>query len=1156
MIHIGVLSPVTGGFYFGEVLAGVVRAVAEVDGRVTLVQTLDAGRTGDDVAPAPDRILPVGWEHLDGFVVVAQAVDAAHVRGLRAAGKPVVMVSDELEAVDAATVAADNSEGIRSAVAHLAGHGHTRIAFVGNLSLTDTQERHDAYRQSMATLGLDPEGAVHIPTADHIETGGRAAAHAVATARPPITAVLAATDRIALGLMAGLADRGVRVPRDIAVIGFDGTEAGWRSTPPLATVDQHIAELGAQAASLLLAELRGDDVEHRRYTHPSTLLPRGSCGCSSPLATTTGVGVVEAEALVAAVVEHLASSAGAGDPHGVELTQVDLEALDAVIERSLETLHRTAPAPEALERFTETTVRLFGSLARDLTEAGLPGRETFERCISRTTILLSRLGTASGAHRSDRLSTLLIEQYDVGMSLFAQVDSAPADLAWLGDVSVPVGCLALWEGPPEARRLRIAGLHDPDDAVRGYIPATCRVEQFPPRALIDQADPHRNQVCFVIPVRGPSGDHGLLCLVGRVDTSSGSGRATYNHWAALLGVALKQQGLLEHLRQSEERYSLAAAATQDGLWDWDLESRTCFFSDRCHDLLVGHNGTEVAPDADWAPELHRWSRSVHPDDLADLRAGLRRAVVDGQPFEVEHRLRHADGGHRWVVCRGLPVGEPGRPARRVVGSLADIHPRKDLEEQLRQGALYDPLTGLPNRRLFLERLSRAVAAERSGGTDGSFAVAFLDLDGFKLINDSLGHLMGDELLKTMATRLEGDLRSVDTAARFGGDEFAVLLTGMRHEAVLSVVDRIQERIAAPVHLGTHQVCVSASVGIARSDTGYTAAEDVLRDADIAMYHAKDVERGTASVFEPEMHARATVLLHAHSELRTALLEEQFEVHYQPLVSLDGSGLSQFEALVRWRHPERGVRLPGDFLPVMVENGTVVALGQWIIGVVCAQIAEWRAGGHDAVQVSVNLSHREFWSDQLLVTVNQALLRHDVPPQCLVLEITESVIMADPVSARQIMADLHASGLRLHIDDFGTGHSSLHALRAFPVDALKIDQSFVQQLGIDAQTTELVRIIVAMGRTLGIDVVAEGVETPAQATALRAMGCATVQGWLYSQALPGGEAAELLGRRLGAEGDDAAGSAGGDSDEVPRGVSVAEEILVLAEDLAQLGGRPD
>jgi EAL domain-containing protein (putative c-di-GMP-specific phosphodiesterase class I) len=262
-----------------------------------------------------------------------------------------------------------------------------------------------------------------------------------------------------------------------------------------------------------------------------------------------------------------------------------------------------------------------------------------------------------------------------------------------------------------------------------------------------------------------------------------------------------------------------------------------------------------------------------------------------------------------------------------------------------------------------------------------------------------------------------------------------------------------------------------------------------------------------------MHTRATGRLRAQSELRAALVGHQFVMHYQPVVALDGSALTQFEALVRWEHPERGLLLPADFLPIMAESGTIVVLGQWIVEAVCEQIAAWRRAYDGPLAVSVNLSHREFWSDQLLLTVTQALSRHHVPPACLILEITESVIMADPDAAREIMGDLHANGIRMHIDDFGTGQSSLHALRAFPVDALKIDQSFVQQIDVDRQTTELVRIIVGMGHTLGLDVVAEGVETTEQAESLRAMGCGTAQGWLYAKAIPGDEAGLLLGMPL-------------------------------------------
>jgi diguanylate cyclase (GGDEF)-like protein len=1130
MIHVGVLSPVTGGSAFGEVLGGIVREVAAAGGRVSLMQTLDAGRTGDEVVPAPDVSVPLGWDTFDGFIAIAEASSASYLQQLRASGRHVVLVSNDLD-LDAATVAADSSGGVRAGVAHLVRHGHTRIAFVGNLTQTDTRGRYDAYRAALVEHGLAFEDGFFIPTRDHIERGGREAAPLVAQ-DPRVTAVVTSTDRIALGLMPALVAMGVRVPDDVAVVGFGDVEEGRRSVPPLASVNQNVAGLGATAAALLLAELRGEDVEHNRHITPSTFRPRGSCGCGTGDVTISQRGVDGADRLVDTVGRHLGLRDGRGAwvaGHGAELDAAGLKALDVLIEDTLLAIYPSSPPPEAMESFTETAVHRFTALALHLSADGLPGGRVIERCVARVMVLLSRQLGNDGLRTSAADSASLAEQYDVGMGALTLGDD-PSQLGWLTRFSSRLACFGTWDGDPAAGLLRISGLHDPDGAVTGLVPPTCRVEEFPPPALLDHAA--HDQVLFIVPVRGASREFGLLAVQGPVDSSSGTGWATYSHWAALLGVALEQQSLVEHLRRSEERYSLAATATHDGLWDWDIEAGTCSFSDRCEsigvepltaggsipcrreaDLPSARTGVELDPkDPD---ELTRWMRSVHPADVANLRLELRRAVLDRQPFEVEHRMKAPGDGYRWVLCRGLPVAEPDGSARRVVGSLSDIHPRKELEARLREGALHDALTGLPNRRHFLDRLSQAVEAAR--GSHGTrFSVIFIDLDGFKLINDSLGHLMGDQLLKTVAQRLESDLRSVDTAARLGGDEFAVLLSGLRREVVVAVVERIQDGIAAPVPLAGHDVLVTASVGIASSESCYTDGEDVLRDADIAMFHAKASERGTFSEFAPAMHERATGRLAAQSALRTALREEQFVVHYQPLVQLDGAALTQFEALVRWQHPQRGLLLPGEFLPVMAETGTIVPLGEWIIDAVCAQLASWRATHQGRVAVSVNLSHREFWSERLLVTVTQALLRHRVPAACLVLEITESVIMSEPEAAQQIMADLNAAGIRLHIDDFGTGHSSLHALRAFPVDAFKIDKSFVEGLGIDQQPTDLMRIIVAMGRTLGIAVVAEGVETQAQADQLRSMGCGTVQGWLYAHAVPGSQAATMLGRPLTAE----------------------------------------
>lgn len=1110
MIHIGVLSPVTGGFYFGEVLAGVVRTVTAAGGRVTLVQTLDAGRAAEQFSSAPNVLTPAGWASLDGFVAISWAATERYLRTLHATGKPLVLVSNDVQ-LDVTTVVVDNASGVRRAVEHLIEHGHHRIAFVGNLGQTDMVERYGAYSATVAEHELPHR---HVMADDHVEAGGRSAAPGVLAAMADgFTAAVCTTDRVALGLMAALRESGRSVPEDLAIIGFDDVEAGWTAEPPLTTVTQDFTEQGAFAAELLLAELRGELTEHCRHTVPTTFVVRESCGCrkstAQPDASGTeprAAGAREAAQVLTDVLDHLALDRYEGRSH-VALADLDVDALDDAIAAALDRLTVRRESPEIRRTFIETFVRLAARHSRELAVRGFEVGEIIQHCTITVCegLMAGHMGAAR--RRIDRLIESLSQQYDVGLALLGELDSEPAELAWLDLVPASAGCLGLWEGPPSDGLLRIQGVYDPSGSIDHLRGELCRFEEFPPRAVTevpraqDAGGPESAEVAYVVPVRGPTGDHGLLCVVGPLDDEFGSGRATHNHWAALLGAALRERKLLESVRRSEERYAAAAEAARDGLWEYDFDTQELYLSDRCRDLLGG----EVA--------VGTWLDRIHPDDRLRLRETIgSAAVAPGTAVEIEFRVAPPGSVARWLSIRALATTGDGAQSRRMVGSLSDIDGRKQLEEQLRQAALYDTLTGLPNRRLFLERLSWAIERSHRREDDG-FAVVFLDLDGFKLINDSLGHLMGDELLEAVGNRLREGLRSVDTAARFGGDEFAVLLDGLQPEAVLAIVERIQERIAAPVLLGDHEVAVTASVGIALSETGYDSADDVLRDADIAMYHAKEAERGTASVFDPIMHLKATGRLRAQSELRTALAEEQFVVHYQPVVALDGTGLAQMEALVRWQHPDRGILLPAEFLPVMAETGTIVVLGQWLIDTVCAQIARWQLNYHGPVTVAVNLSHREFWSAQLLPTVTEAIARHHVAPECLILEITESVIMSDPDAARQIMADLHAIGIRMHIDDFGTGQSSLHALRAFPVDALKIDQSFIHQIDVDHQTTELVRIIVGMGHTLGLDVVAEGVETTAQADRLRAMGCATAQGWLFAAALPGDEAGRMLGRAL-------------------------------------------
>ncbi len=435
-----------------------------------------------------------------------------------------------------------------------------------------------------------------------------------------------------------------------------------------------------------------------------------------------------------------------------------------------------------------------------------------------------------------------------------------------------------------------------------------------------------------------------------------------------------------------------------------------------------------------------------------------------------------------------------------------------LQEAVRKSALFDTLTGLPNRELFVRELEHAIALWKRSHTP--FAVIFLDLDGFKLINDSLGHQMGDRVLMAVGADITRELRSVDTGARFGGDEFVVLLTDTDPAGAMVVAQRLQARLAEAHEIDGHEIVTRASMGIATSAIEYTSAEDVLHDADTAMYRAKTAEPGTLAFFDAPMHVSALRRASLAKELDQGLQNNQFELHYQPIVNLASGRTDRFEALVRWRHPERGLLLPDEFLPSMEETGLIVQLGHWVITEVCRQLVAW---GPEVVNVSINISDKEFWSQDLLTRVLATLGSHDLAPERVTLEITEGVLMRRPELALRLMRKMHEAGLRLHIDDFGTGYSSLETLHRFPVDAFKIDRSFIRTLTSSENSADLIAALVKLGKALNIAVVAEGVETDEQLAFLQELGCATGQGYLFMPAVTGVVAADLLGHSLSPEG---------------------------------------
>ncbi len=557
------------------------------------------------------------------------------------------------------------------------------------------------------------------------------------------------------------------------------------------------------------------------------------------------------------------------------------------------------------------------------------------------------------------------------------------------------------------------------------------------------------------------------------------------------------------LRQSEERYALAARSANDGLWDWDLASSEVYFSPRWKEIL-GFGEGEVGKSPG------EWLSRTHPDDRESLGMAIVSHLEGLTPrFESEHRMRHRDGSYRWMSCRGLAVRNLAGRATRFVGSQTDVTDRKALEAQLLHDALHDPLTGLPNRALFLDRLGRSVArVKRHAGH--AFAVLVIDLDRFKLVNEGLGHAGGDRLLQQIGRRIASGLRPEDTVARLGSDEFAVLLEEVEDASDASrVAGRIQEELRKPLDLAGHEVFTSASIGIAMSLTGYMGAEEVLRDADTAMSRAKARGRGACEVFDRRMQEHAMERLHLEADLRHALEREELAVSYQPIMDLGRGRLAGFEALARWSHPARGPVAPQEFIALAEDTGLIVPLGEAVLQQACRQLAEWtrRFGLGSVPPISVNLSARQLSERNAVTRIREILEEAGVPGRLLHLEVTESAILEDTSAAAKSLARLRELGIRIALDDFGTGHSSLSLLHNLPVDVLKIDRSFVSRL---KRGPETVRAIVALARSLDLEVVAEGVETRTQRSSLAAMGCGYAQGFLFGPPLDAEEATALIG----------------------------------------------
>ena len=558
---------------------------------------------------------------------------------------------------------------------------------------------------------------------------------------------------------------------------------------------------------------------------------------------------------------------------------------------------------------------------------------------------------------------------------------------------------------------------------------------------------------------------------------------------------------LEALQQSRATLAEAQQLAHLGSWSRDLVSNEAFWSDEIYRIFGLTKGID---------QPVAFTQFDHPDDAATVNRATEESKRLREPYDFDHRIVRRDGTVRWVQERGEFFFDLSGKPLRSVGTMLDITERKEAEQKLARHAHYDPLTELPNRMLVADRLNQAIAY--SDRHKRPTAVLFLDLDRFKNVNDTLGHTIGDAMLKAVAGRLKRSVRAVDCVGRLGGDEFILVLTDLPNaQAAMKVAQKIVHETARSYHVGGHELFTTASIGISMYPADGQDVETLVRNADTAMYQAKERGGGNFQFFAPEMHAVAVKRLALENELRNALRREEFILHYQPVVSVKTGRITAAEALLRWRHPTLGLRLPNEFAAVAEDAGLLVPIGAWAVRAACQQMRDWQRQGRAPMRVCVNISSRQFAEPHFIKMIAGALRATHLEPGALEIELTETAIMADVNRSVRLMRQLAAIGVRTAIDDFGTGYSLLGYLKRLPVTALKIDRQFIRNIEADSFEASLVSALITVAHNRRLEVVAEGVETRMQAELLERLGCDEIQGHVFSAPLPPTELQLLIER---------------------------------------------
>ena len=969
-------------------MAGVQRAARARQVRVVALQTLGMELVWPD-EPASG---PLALHRVDGWLVANDFDSAEYARRVSAHGKPFVYLSQRPAGLECCAVLPDNEKGAYRATAHLIQHGHRRIAYAGFLGQLDLRERYEGYLAAHRDASIDPDPRLLFSTENNLEIDGREIGRKLVERGLSCSAVVAGTDKTALGIISMLTESGYRVPEDVAIVGFDDIEKAQYAEPPLSTVKQRFDWLGFEGAQVLLNHLLDSAPLPEEVRVPTVFVARHSCGCN-PVATlppppARGLGatseVALSELLLAAAESRHLERLSVDSWPGSERIQQHLELVASgrpglsKVELSgvwggLLEVNRDVESVEAQVTVLEEWVR-----ARlDDPEVDVVVAQALRLAVRQLRIELMRSWRLAEQERSRYYDFVAEANGRINQALAGAAFATAKTLNWLRWTRIRYGCLGIWEQATGSapRQLRVIGDYGFDGRTGSIIDTRHAPADFPPLAACDLLERLGfEDVLIVVPIVGARNNRGLLMLAGPVEVELCDHVGSIGDWAALVATSLE---------------------------------------------------------------------------------------------------------------------------------------REEVEREIRENALRDALTGLPNRALFLDRLEQVISAHRRYEQQ-QFAVLFIDLDDFKRINDSLGHIAGDQLIVQVAGRLQASMRETDTIARLGGDEFAIVLPNVSgDDEVMEVVARLQEALRPVFTLRGNSVFTSCSIGIAFSSTRHQSAEELLRDADTALHRAKFQGRARHEVFDSGMHDQAVQRLKLDSRLRQALDRGEFELFYQPLFSLKTGRVAGAEALIRWNHPEQGRLPPSRFLAIAEEVGLAIPISEWVLQTACREAKAWQVAGQPARYVNVNVPGLHVKTAGFVDSVRDALERSELDPTALGLELVESTLIENRRSTIETLQVLHDMGVRTAIDDFGTGYSALSYLKRFALSALKIDRGFVKGVPKDLHDSAIASAIIAMAHDLRLSVVAEGVENEMQLDFLRQHECDVVQGFLLSRPLPADECRALL-----------------------------------------------